>query len=278
MHSNREEAIGLLDGTASPVEFEKEHYEPQVESKKNTATRWVTFLLFAFIALDVAIFGYVAKQLFYEDYSEELEIRNAYYGLDELYDPQWNLANSSHHDPIINLPRRLGMVDSSNPKKISPFEEHLTLTPYGRMSIPDHHLQVSDNMHMIYQFRVIDYGMDECQLALRLPELDDSKLLDPYVFRGDNNQALLDVCELDAPKLIDIPKLSWSSRPSCKQHVGTFDARPGIERTLAKFPCETATVRSFQLSCAPQNRDCFIDVWSSQNQTWGVFMYQHQTV
>ncbi|KAI0797351.1 hypothetical protein BC629DRAFT_1285868 [Irpex lacteus] len=255
-----------------------EHYAQTEAHHRSTATRWVTVLLFVFVALDVAVFSYIAKQLLSEDYPEELEIRNAYYGLDELYDPRWNLVNSSHHDPIINLPRRLGMVDSSNPHKISPFEEHLTLTPYGRMSIPDHHLQVSDQMHMIYQFRVIDYGMEECQLALRLPELDDDKLLDPYVFRGDNNQVLLDVCELDAPKLIDIPKLSWSTRPSCKNHVGTFAARPGTERTLAKFPCETATVRSFQLSCAPQNRDCFIDVWSSQNQTWGVFMYQHQTV
>ena len=171
MRSDQDEAEGLLEGTSSPSEFEKgkqetqstppkhvpqTHYTeryPQVELKKSKATRLVTFLLFAFVALDVAIYSYIAKQLLSEDYPEELEIANAYYGLDELYDPRWNLANSSHHDPIINLPRRLGMVDSLDPQKISPFEEHLTLTPYGRMSIPDHHLQVSDQVRTLSSYQ-----------------------------------------------------------------------------------------------------------------------------
>jgi hypothetical protein len=285
--------------------------------KESTAARWVTLLLCAFVLLDAIIFGYIAKLLLSnDDIPEELEIRNSYYGLDELYDPRWNLANSSRHGPIVNLPRLAGSVDRSDPHKPSPMEEHLQLTPYGLMAPPDYHMQLSENvrifpyridrsiadsvrhrqLNMIYQFRVIDWGMELCQLALRLPVLGDNTLLDPYVFRGDNDQVLVDVCELDAPTAIDLPRLSWSTKPSCQQHVGTFAARPGSEVTLSQFPCKLATTRSFELSCASQNKECFVDVWASQNQTWGkrntllmipvvanlmligLFMYQHQTV
>ncbi|KAI0340434.1 hypothetical protein BDW22DRAFT_1360395 [Trametopsis cervina] len=278
MSPHHEEYISLLDGTTSPTEFEKVQI-PKAHSKTSATARWVTIILCGFVLLDVVVYSYIAKLLLSDDApGEEIEIKNSYIGLDELYDPRWNLVKSSHHDPIVLLPRQVGAVFQSDPSRVSPFEEHLTLTPYGLMAIPDRHLQLSSDTRTIYQFRTIDYGMERCQLALRLPAVDDKTLLDPYTYRGDNGVALIDVCELDTSDMIDVPTLSWSNRPACRQHVGTFAARPDSEVTLSEFPCKRDSVLSYELSCAPQNTDCLIDVWSSQNQTWGIFMYQHQTI
>ncbi|KAI0697355.1 hypothetical protein BC835DRAFT_770818 [Cytidiella melzeri] len=272
MSIRHEESVGLLNGTVSPTGFEKEPTPETKSTRGNTTIRWVTFLLCGFVLLDVVVYSYIAKLLLSDDSSHvELEYRNPYYGLDELYDPRFNLVQSSYHEPILNLPRLVGSVDRAQPLKLAPMEEHLQLTPYGRMAIPDHHLLLSENLNMVYQFRVIDFGMESCQLALRLPALDDKTLLDPYMFRGDNEQVLINVCELDTAGMIDLSKLSWSNRPPCKQLVGTFAAKPGSEVTLSQFPCELGSVQSFGLSCAPENSNCFIDVWSSQNQTWGKF-------
>ena len=114
--------------------------------------------------------------------------------------------------------------------------------------------------------------MERCQLALKLPSLSE-KLSDPYYFQGTGNVALLNVCELtwDSPSEMDLKDLSWSTRPACRQQAGTFSATPGTEMTLPEFPCMWGELRTFEVSCATQNPDCVVDVWSSQNATWGEF-------
>ncbi len=110
--------------------------------------------------------------------------------------------------------------------------------------------------------------MEKCQLALRLPALDD-ELPDPFLFEGDDSGvAMLDVCELDASNLLNLPSLTWSNRPACQKRVGTFAASPGKEVRLQDFPCNWGTLHSYEISCAtPSN--CMVDVWSNQNTTWG---------
>ena len=120
----------------------------------------------------------------------------------------------------------------------------------------------------ILQFRTIDFGMESCQLVLRLPALDDS-LPDPFNFHGEDGVAVLDVCELEADDLLDLPKLTWASRPSCRKNVGTFVVTPGGEASLPQFPCKWASLHSFEVSCSPHSPDCSVDVWSSQHTTWG---------
>ena len=113
--------------------------------------------------------------------------------------------------------------------------------------------------------------MERCQLALRLPTLD-ATLPDPYRFYGDSDTVLVEVCESPtSDRLLDLAMLSWASRPQCRAHVGTFAATPGREVTLSEFPCKWGEVRTFEMSCASQNPDCVVDVWSSQNETWGRF-------
>lgn len=112
--------------------------------------------------------------------------------------------------------------------------------------------------------------MERCQLAINLPSLSE-KLPDPYTFHGAGSVAMLNVCELtwDSPSEMDLKDLSWATRPKCRQHVGTFAATPGSEVTLPEFPCLWGELRTYEVSCAEQNPDCAVDVWSSQASPWG---------
>ncbi|KIP09677.1 hypothetical protein PHLGIDRAFT_34312 [Phlebiopsis gigantea 11061_1 CR5-6] len=47
--------------------------------------------------------------------------------------------------------------------------------------------------------------------------------------------------------------------------------------TVARFPCPRASVHTFEVACAG-DAECLVDVWSSQNRTWGMDIYQHQTI
>lgn len=111
--------------------------------------------------------------------------------------------------------------------------------------------------------------MERCQLRLKLPALD-APLPDPFHFAGDAGVALVDVYEAPVlDRLMDLSTLSWARKPPFRAHVGTFAGTPAREVTLPEFPCKWGEVRTFKMSCAPQNPECVVDVWSSQNTTWG---------
>jgi len=278
MSSHYEESIALLEGTASPTGHEKEPFSTIRANPSSALTRWVTVLLCTFVLLDVAVYTYIARLLVLEDVNPNtLKIKSSYINLDELYDPQWGIVNSSHHNPIVNLPRVAASVARSDPHRTPPLDQHRPLTPYGVMELPDRHLQLHPDINTIYQFRVIDWGMERCQLALKLPALNET-LIEPFNFHGDDEMVMVDVCELETSHMLDLWTLSWSNRPTCRKHVGTLAARPDQEVVLPEFPCELASIRSFEISCAAQQHDCEIDIWSSQDRNWGLFMYQHQTI
>ena len=124
-------------------------------------------------------------------------------------------------------------------------------------------------IHTILQFRVIDYGMEDCQLSLNLPALDVT-LSDPYVFFTKSDEAtLLDVCELEAAELLDVPQVTWANRPPCVKQVGSFLASPGRETFLPHFPCKWGTLHSFEISCSARSPQCHVDVWANQTAYWG---------
>ncbi|KIP04046.1 hypothetical protein PHLGIDRAFT_15474 [Phlebiopsis gigantea 11061_1 CR5-6] len=276
MSTEHEESISLLERSDSPTESEK-GLPLAKRAHAGDRSRWLTVALSAFVLVDLVVYCYLAFTLFAPPGAvDDLELRSQYVGLEEMY--AYGVVNSSRLAPVLNKPRVVGQVYPADPHRKAPQDEHLTLTPYGRMAIPDRHLQVSSKAQTIYQFRVVDFGMERCQLRLKLPALD-APLPDPFHFAGDAGVALVDVYEAPVlDRLMDLSTLSWARKPPFRAYVGTFAATPEREVTLPEFPCKWGEVRTFKMSCAPQNPDCVVDVWSSQNTTWGIIMYQHQTV
>lgn len=122
--------------------------------------------------------------------------------------------------------------------------------------------------HTIAQFRVIDFGMEDCSLTLRLPSANEPlEGTEPFNF---NPTSALDVFRLNAPKALDVRTLSYRSRPPVAEKTAAVLVRAGEEIEITRFPCKWASLHTFELACSAGS-DCLIDVWSTQNKTWGAY-------
>ncbi|EMD31795.1 hypothetical protein CERSUDRAFT_100023 [Gelatoporia subvermispora B] len=201
----------------------------------------------------------------------KLEIANQYVGLDELYNS--GTVKPSRVNPILIEPRAIAQVFRDHPVQIGPLAEHEHMTALGTVSPREQHLFVDGQTHTIAQFRSVDFGMEECSLVVILPELGDQ-------LEGDLplkmiTSATLAVHTLDADMPLDVRKLSWRTKPARTEKMTTFTPRAGQETVITRFPCPWASLHTFEVACVS---DCLLDVWSSHNGTWGIYMYQHQTI
>jgi len=211
----------------------------------------------------------------------ELELRSTYVGLDRLY-RSTKPSSEDQYKPIFNRPRVVARVSQLQPNQVSSQDQPRWMSSIGTVTPRDLHLAISSDTNTIYQFRVHDFGMESCQLALRLPPLpspDDPKSKSwSFPSNIPSNQLDLRVCALDAPKLLDPRQVSWANKPKCNEAAAVIAAVPGKETKLQEFPCSSGTYLAYEVSCAAPGPGCFLDVMSTHNETWGMFMYQYQTI
>ena len=101
------------------------------------------------------------------------------------------------------------------------------------------------------QFRAIDYGMENCSLAL-----------------AEGAAAGLDV-ELDVWELAEAPRrlnsnldvrtLTWASRPARKEHIGVLSVIGGILGETRTFACSSGSYHTLEIACATM-RGCDVDI------------------
>ena len=117
------------------------------------------------------------------------------------------------------------------------------------------------------EYRTIDFGMEDCHLILTLPEQGSVLELDAY-----SNVSMIskvDVFLLDAEGPLDMKHLSYRTRPKVtKRLAADVQVTTGGDTLLHRFFCPTAALYAFEITCADES-DCFLDVWSSQNTTYG---------
>ncbi|KAF8346126.1 hypothetical protein F5887DRAFT_962811 [Amanita rubescens] len=167
-------------------------------------------------------------------------------GLDDLE------YRSSRYNRTINMPRRAVQVYETYPDKVSAQGDHQWLSDFGTLAPPDRHLQVNGT-----------------GLTPRLPH--------PFSLGDESTPNIsLDVCQLDTART-DLERVSWGNRPRCVKRVALLRGTRGIETESEPLACASGSHLTFEISCAAENPSCQLDVWSNQNATWGIFMYQYQT-
>jgi len=280
MQDLHEESVSLLpvgNGSASERGDDKGIDDDRIHRTKPKRSFMLQTVLVVFAA-NVALYLYIAHTLngLLDEPVKELPIQNTYLGLEDLYRTGRN--TTSRYPPILNTPRLTAQVSKAEARKVFPQDQHSRLMPFGTVSSFDRHIQVSEDIHTLVQFRASDYGMERCALALQLPPLD-AILPEPFVLGGDSADVQFDVCAIDISQPLDVATLSWATRPKCDRHVGTLLARAGAETKLPEFPCPWASLHTFEISCAQSTPHCALDVWSSfPNDTYGFVIYQYQTV
>jgi len=267
------ESLTLLDNNEYEDHPEKPRHRP-VEPNKISLV--MVSGLVIFFLVDIIAFVYIARMLLdarsLKD-SDDMEFRNPYIGLDELY--RFHDIKPSRYDKLINEPRLSAQISPAEPDKVFPIDVHRWLSDFGLLSPPDRHLQLSKTIHTILQFHVLDYGMEKCALAVRLPKRGDV-LPHPFSLPATGEVVRLDICELDVKRPLKERSISWSTRPTCVRKLGVIEGRIGEEVELEPFSCKSGSFLGYQVSCA-EDSGCNLDVWTNQNGTWGVFLNQYQT-
>ncbi|OCH86030.1 hypothetical protein OBBRIDRAFT_738779 [Obba rivulosa] len=203
--------------------------------------------------------------------NSKLEIANQYIGLEDLY--KSGTANASKLNPILIEPRTIAQVFRDKPNQLAPLGEHEHMTELGTIAPREQHLYIDANTHTIAQFRAVDFGMEDCSLVVILPA--DGEPDEGDIPLKMTTASTLVVHALDTGVPLDIRKLSWRTKPARVKEVASFVPRAGEETFATRFPCEWASLHTFEVSC---ETECLLDVWSSHNGTWGIYIYQHQTI
>ncbi|OCH85073.1 hypothetical protein OBBRIDRAFT_343057 [Obba rivulosa] len=280
MENIQEESISLLplgNGSTSEFRYSRGLEDDRVHATKSKSNFLLQAVLVVFAA-EIALYLYINHTLngLLRNPAKELSIQNSYMGLEDLYRTGRN--TTTRYPPILNAPRLTGQVSKAEPRKVFPQDQHRRMMSFGTVSSFDRHIQVSEDIHTLFQFRSTDYGMERCALALQLPPLD-AALPEPFVLGDDGGDSLFDVCAVETSKPLDLASLSWATRPKCDKYVGTLLARAGEEVMLPEFFCSWASLHTFEVSCAQRSPRCTLDVWSSfPNDTYGFVLYQYQTV
>ncbi|GJE92357.1 hypothetical protein PsYK624_085110 [Phanerochaete sordida] len=203
-----------------------------------------------------------------------LEFGDAYIGLDELY------ASPDIHTleikPIVLAPRVSAPVFRDAPDRLTPLGAHdIWSDTWGTTSPNERHLLVGPATHTVVQFRTIDFGMEDCELVVDLPA--HGAALEGGAAFALQPGSRFDVFRVRTAQALQTKTLSWRTRPSTRELVTSVAPEAGARTTVARFPCPRGSLHTFEVACAGEE-DCLVDVWSSHNYTWGMNIYQHQTV
>jgi len=198
----------------------------------------------------------------------EMEIRSPYVNLAELYSQ--TSMKSSKHDPIVNHARQFIQISSTEPHKVFP--------PYGLMRpiadgmVPEYQrrLLVTPTMFSIAQFRIADFGMENCSLSITVPPRADSE---DHI---SDEPATLDIWSLPVTKKMDMQKLSWATRPTGGTFFGSIPVSFGETHRLPGYHCLSGSYQTFEFRCSTPG--CRIDVMGNGDKASGLYMYQYQTI
>ncbi|KAJ7178758.1 hypothetical protein C8R43DRAFT_974370 [Mycena crocata] len=199
---------------------------------------------------------------------DDLEIRSPYVNLAELYS-QTSLT-SSKHDPIVNHARAFVQISSTEPHKVFPPYGLMRPIPDGMVPEYERHLLVTPKISTVAQFRVADFGMENCSLSITVPPRNDSSA------HLTDEPATLDVWSLPVTKKMKMHKLSWATRPTGGKLFGSLPVSFGETHRLPGYRCESSSYQSFEFRCSTPN--CKIDIMGKGVGASGLYMYQYQTV
>ncbi|EIW76345.1 hypothetical protein CONPUDRAFT_76705 [Coniophora puteana RWD-64-598 SS2] len=132
----------------------------------------------------------------------------------------------------------------------------------------------------IAQFRTLDFGMENCEVAVRvLPQdiLDAETDLRPgfnrtFISSRPNEPLPISVYELHMDKPLDVRTLSWRTKPERGKFLG-------VEAELQTISCPQDSLQTFEFICDEQQEEaCSLEWWQDEHESLGVFLKQSSSI
>ncbi|KAG2111641.1 uncharacterized protein F5147DRAFT_573363 [Suillus discolor] len=168
-----------------------------------------------------------------------------------------DIARTSPSIPreFTNFPMSVSLVDHSAPSHV--FNDYLAMrtTRAGTISPNDRKVHVTQTVSTIFQFRAIDWGMENCELHVAIPPVDRPTTLALY--------------RLNATVPLDISTLSFNVRPPRVAKLSNIVLGQDSLDWHRKLSCAMDDVLVFELACSEDevSGSCDIEWWQAREET-----------
>ncbi|KAG7100298.1 hypothetical protein E1B28_002073 [Marasmius oreades] len=172
-------------------------------------------------------------------------------------------------------------VSKNKPSEVYGNDPKSYFSPHGlgTISPEDRQIKVSDSTSTIMQFRVMDFGMEVCELHISIPKATNSSSEPSLKFPS----VPLNIHLLDKPEMLYADTLSYSTRPTRKQLFARVRLEYGMEWSH-HFGCSMDDLLTFEISCPPPHYSnvksdvCELGWWQDkENPSPGITLIQHST-
>ncbi|KAK0241474.1 hypothetical protein EDD85DRAFT_400915 [Armillaria nabsnona] len=201
---------------------------------------------------------------------DSLPIQHSYANLGRLYSN--TSLQRTQHPPIISHARSFAQVSSASPDEVIPSHRNTMLfTSNGFTPLFERRLVVNDEVSTIAQFRVLDFGMENCTIEIATPS--HSAYTD--IMSGD--AVSLDVWSIPhATRKLNMKLVSYSSFSVTRSFLGSLlVSREGLSQTPT-FSCASGSYHTIEITCSEPG--CSVDVVGTGDKASGLFMHQYQTI
>lgn len=218
---------------------------------------------------------------------DDLEIRSSYIHLDDL----WKNKNFPRikHERIINHARGIYQVSSAKPNSVIPVYSDIRLANVGMAPVYTRRLLVdsqvrtvvvqcsSCSLNRLYicqtssmvQFRVMDFGMENCTLAIAVPSMNKTN---DVIISGNDAKASIDIWMLPPmTKRLDFRTLTWANKPSRTTHFYSLPVEYGETSETPAFHCSSLSHQTFEITCATPG--CHIDIIGRGSHSSGMLFF-----
>ncbi|KAF9008489.1 hypothetical protein BDZ89DRAFT_1144196 [Hymenopellis radicata] len=196
----------------------------------------------------------------------DLPFRSSYAGLEELY-AKWEGKRPQYH-PITNLPNLVTQADtSSRPRKTIVREAEYVRTSHGMILIDNRHFLVRPRVSTIVQFRILDFGMERCDLMITFPKVSGGE--SGTYFAADIVE--MDVWELQTDKLV-AGKTKTEIRAPRIALLDSIRATYGSNISMP-FECKSGFLHTFEFTSNGEAQ-----TKASGRELIGPYVIQYQTV
>jgi len=209
---------------------------------------------------------------------------NQFVGLDKV---DRNRSGFVTPPPFMNRVSVLTQVSSEHADYVYPDGQRQWYSFRGTVSPSDKPFLINQTTSTIAQFRALDFGMENCEVAVRvLPQDILDTETDPrpgfnrtFTSSRPNEPLPISVYELHTDNPLDVQTLSWRTKPERGKFLGVLLVGVGVEAELQTISCPQDSLQTFEFTCDEQQEEaCSLEWWQDEHESLGVFLKQSSSI
>ncbi|KAF5339693.1 hypothetical protein D9758_014878 [Tetrapyrgos nigripes] len=166
---------------------------------------------------------------------------------------------------LINFPQIIQQVNKNQPYYVYDDDPLRYMSVEGLVSPESRQVQVTHQISTLVQFRVIDYGMEKCELHIEFPANSTTD--------AGSHSFLIHINRLDSPIPLNTKTLTFATKPRAQVSLAPLRVNPREDTTVywqQPFDCKWDELLTFELACdqsaevGDSASDCWLEWWQDR--------------